>query len=186
MEKEITKDLQEHFQLITTLKENISTIKKIIHLIIKTLKRGGKIILCGNGGSAADAQHIAGEFVGRFYKKRKPLASIALNTNTSIITAIGNDFSFEEIFSRQVEALGKKEDLLIVISTSGNSLNLIKAVEKAKKKQIKTAGLLGKDGGLVKKKVDIALVINSNSTARIQEAHILIGHILCKLSEKYF
>lgn len=163
--------------------ENIKLIDKISQEVVKTLKRGGKILFCGNGGSAADSQHLAAEFVGRFKKERKAISALSLTTNTSILTAISNDYSFKNIFSRQVQALGKKGDLLIGISTSGNAENVILAVKAAKKIGIKTVGLSGKDGGKLAKISDISFVVPSDDTARIQEAHILIGHILAEIAE---
>ncbi len=165
------------------LPENIKLIGRISREIIKTLKRGGKILFCGNGGSAADSQHLAAEFVGRFKKERKAISALSLTTNTSILTAISNDYNFKNVFSRQVQALGKKGDLLIGISSSGNAENLILAVQMAKKMGIKTVGLTGKGGGKLAKISDIAFVVPSNDTAHIQEAHILIGHILADLAE---
>jgi len=161
-------------------------IEKIASLCISSLKKGGKIVFCGNGGSAADSQHLAAELVGRFLKEKRPLSSLALSTNTSILTALGNDYGFEYTFSKQVEALLKPEDVLVAISTSGNSKNVIEAVKKAKEIKVKTIGLLGKGGGKLKKIVDLPLVIESNNTARIQEMHILVGHILCKLIEEEY
>lgn len=151
----------------------------------QTLKTGGKILLCGNGGSAADSQHIAAELVGRFEKNRPPLAAIALTVDTSALTAIGNDYDFSAIYARQVEALGKPGDLLIGITTSGNSPNVLQAVVKAKAMGLKTAGLTGsnkesKIAGLA----DVCVHIPSSDTPRIQEAHILIGHIICAQIEK--
>ncbi len=163
--------------------KNIKLIDEISQEVVQTLKRGGKILFCGNGGSAADSQHLAAEFVGRFKKERKPISALSLTTNTSILTAISNDYSFKSIFSRQVQALGKKGDLLIGISTSGNAENVILAVRMAKKIGIKTVGLTGKDGGKLAKISDISFVVHSNDTARIQEAHILIGHILAEIAE---
>lgn len=163
--------------------ENVKLIDEISQEVVKTLKRGGKILFCGNGGSAADSQHLAAEFVGRFKKERKAISAVSLTTNTSILTAISNDYSFKDVFSRQVQALGKKGDLLIGISTSGNAENVILAVRMAKKIGIKTVGLTGKDGGKLAKISDISFVVPSNDTARIQEAHILIGHILAEIAE---
>ena len=136
-------------------------------------------MLCGNGGSAADSQHLAAEFTGRFSKDRPPIAAVALSTDTSALTCIGNDYSFNDIFARQVQALGKAGDCLIAISTSGNSANVLAAVAAAKSLGISTIGLLGRDGGKLKSQCDISIVVPSQVTARIQEAHILIGHSLC-------
>ncbi|ADY73575.1 Phosphoheptose isomerase [Desulfurobacterium thermolithotrophum DSM 11699] len=153
--------------------------------IAKRVKNGKKILLCGNGGSAADCQHIAAELVGRFGMERRALPAIALTTDTSILTALGNDYSFDRIFERQVEALGEEGDVLIGISTSGNSKNVINAVKKAKEKKLLTVGFLGKDGGELLKVVDHCFVVKSFSTPRIQEVHITLGHILCDFIEKY-
>ncbi|RMA97148.1 D-sedoheptulose 7-phosphate isomerase [Hydrogenothermus marinus] len=154
-------------------------------LMAKRLKMGYKILICGNGGSAADSQHFAAEIVGRFEKERKGYPAIALTTDTSALTAIGNDYGFEEIFSRQVEALGEKGDILIGISTSGNSKNVIKAVEKAKELNLFTVGFLGKDGGKLKNIVDKAFIVPHNNTARIQEVHLTLEHTLCKIIDMY-
>jgi D-sedoheptulose 7-phosphate isomerase len=154
-------------------------------LIAKRLEMGYKVLICGNGGSAADSQHFAAEIVGRFEKNRKAFPAIALTTDTSALTAIGNDYGFDEIFSRQVEALGQKGDILIGISTSGNSPNVIKAVEKAKELNLFTVGFLGKDGGRLKDIVDKAFIVKHNNTARIQEVHLTLEHTLCKIIEMY-
>ena len=168
------------------LKAEISTIEKIAKAVISAYKRGNKVILCGNGGSAADAQHIACEFVGGLSKDRRPLAAIALTTNSSIITAIANDMSFDEIFDRQIQAIGHKGDILIAISTSGNSPNVIKAVEKAKLMGIYTVGLTGATGDKLSGITDIAIKVPSTNTQRIQESHILIGHIICEIVESNY
>lgn len=157
----------------------LTKIKKIGELAGNTIRSGRKILICGNGGSAADAQHIAAELVGRFVKERKGLPAIALTTDSSILTSIGNDYSFDEIFSRQVEALGVKGDLLIGISTSGNSENVYRAMLKAKEMEIETIGFLGRNGGRCKDVSDTILLIDSYDSARIQEIHIMLGHIMC-------
>ncbi len=154
-------------------------------LMAKRLEMGYKILICGNGGSAADSQHFAAEIVGRFEKERKGFPAIALTTDTSALTAIGNDYGFDQIFSRQVEALGEKGDILIGISTSGNSENIIKAVEKAKKLKMFTIGFLGKDGGKLKDIVDKAFIVKHNNTARIQEVHLTLEHTICKIIDMY-
>lgn len=164
-------------------KELVNMIEKATELLISTLKRGNKILIAGNGGSAGDSQHFAGELVGRFLKERKALPAIALSTNTSILTAIGNDYSFEKVFSRQIEALGKEGDSLVVISTSGNALNLIHAVDTAKSLSINTIGLLGNDGGKLGKLVDIPIIVPLSKTPRIQEIHIVIIHSICEIIE---
>lgn len=150
------------------------------------LKRGCRILVCGNGGSAADAQHFAAELSGRYVKERRALAGIALTTDTSALTAIGNDYGFDKVFSRQVEALGRPGDLLIGISTSGNSSNVIQAVEAAKGLGMKTLGLLGRDGGKLKELCDDALVVSCPVTARIQEVHQMIYHFWCEVIDQAF
>jgi D-sedoheptulose 7-phosphate isomerase len=165
------------------LHTQIDNIIKSAKLIITSLKSGGKVILFGNGGSAADAQHIAAEFIGRFQKERRALASIALNTNTSILTAISNDYGYEVVFSRQVEALAKPGDVAIGISTSGKARNVLLAIKKSKEMGLKTICLSGGSGGELVKSADISILIPSAVTARIQEAHITIGHIICELVE---
>lgn len=150
------------------------------------LRRGCKILVCGNGGSAADAQHLAAELSGRYVKERKALAGLALTTDTSALTAIANDYSYDVVFSRQVEALGRPGDVLIGISTSGNSGNVIKAVESAKSLGMHTIGLLGKDGGKLKGLVDEALVVPSTVTARIQEVHQMVYHFWCECLDQHF
>jgi D-sedoheptulose 7-phosphate isomerase len=152
-------------------------------LMLHCLRGGGKILFCGNGGSAADAQHLAAEFVGRFVKERKGLPSVALTTDSSILTAIGNDYGFDRVFSRQVEALGNPGDVIVGISSSGNSPNVIGAMHQASKQGLKTVGLSGRDGGALAKCVDVAINVASPNTARVQECHITIGHLLCELVE---
>ena len=165
------------------LKENLARLLEVIHLISQTFEAGNKLFLFGNGGSAADAQHIAAEFVNRYVMDRPPLPAIALTTDTSILTSISNDISFGETFSRQLKALGKEGDVAVGISTSGNSSNVIKAFEVAKEMGIKTVALTGNDGGILAKIADLSLIVSSTSTPRIQETHILIGHILCEMVE---
>ena len=164
--------------------ENIPEIIKIIESITKSLKKGNKIILFGNGGSAADAQHIAAELVGRFGYDRKSLPAISLTADTSVITSIGNDYSFEKIFSRQCESLVNKGDVVVGISTSGNSINVKNGLLVSKRRGAKTVGFLGRKGGHIKNIVDIPLVVNSNSTPRIQEVHRTVAHIICEMVEK--
>ena len=163
--------------------DHASHIQAIGKTLANVLKNEGTIFWCGNGGSASDSQHLAAELVGRFKENRRALRSIALNTDTSVMTCIANDYSYEDIFSRQIEALARKNDFLIVISTSGNSQNIINALIRAKELGVKTLALLGKDGGEAKKIADDFLIVSSQSTARIQESHILIGHILCEIIE---
>ncbi len=152
--------------------------------VVEAYRDGKKLILAGNGGSAADAQHIAAEFVVRYKMERRSLPAIALNTDTSVLTATGNDYHFDQIFSRQMEGHGQKGDVFIAITTSGNSPNILRAVEVAKKIGVYTIGLTGKGGGRLKDIVDLAIVIPSDSTERIQEAHITIGHIISNLAER--
>lgn len=154
-------------------------------LVIRAFKKGGVVLLIGNGGSAADAQHLAAEFVGRFRRARRPLPALALTANSSVITALANDFGADELFARSVEAFSRHPaNLLIALSTSGMSRNIIKAVAAAKKKKMKVIALLGRDGGVLKKMVDLPLVVPSSDTARIQEAHITMGHIISDLVER--
>jgi len=146
-------------------------------------QRGGKLLICGNGGSAADSQHIAAELVGRFLKDRRGFPALALTTNSSILTAVANDYGFEQIFARQVEALGRPEDVLLTISTSGNSPNCVEAVAAARRVGMTVAGFLGQEGGLLRDLVDLTLVVPSGATPKIQEIHITMGHLLCRLLE---
>ena len=179
------------------IKESIETKEKLLdsdiivnHIslaserMIFTLKRGGKLVLCGNGGSASDAMHFAGELVGRFQRERKSLPAIVLNSDPVAMSSIANDFDYSEVFSRQVDAFIHEKDILIGISTSGNSENVIKAVEAAKRKRAYTIGLLGHEGGKIGDMADNSIIIPSNVTARIQESHILIIHIMCELIEE--
>jgi len=159
-------------------------IESMANLIITAFESGNKVLLCGNGGSAADAQHIAGELVGQFMIKRQALPAIALTTNTSIITAVANDYGYDEVFSRQIEALANEGDVVVGISTSGNSPNIIKAMKTARMKGATTIGLTGGTGGKLAREADLVLTVPSESTPRIQEAHITIGHIVCELVEK--
>ena len=179
------------FQVVKELKGlldilDFSTLENIANEIINSIKNGNKLMICGNGGSAADAQHMAAEFVNRFLRERKPLPAIALTTDTSNLTSIANDYSFDDVFLKQVEAIGKKGDIVIGISTSGNSSNVFKALDKAKDMGIKTVGFLGKDGGKIKEICDLALVVPSNSTPRIQEIHGFVIHIICEMVEDEF
>ena len=162
----------------------LAVLLEVAKVASSTIKTNKKIMLCGNGGSAADSQHIAAEFIGRFEKERKSMAAIALTTDTSALTAIGNDYGYEEVFSRQVEGLGQTGDLLIGISTSGNSKNVVKALKVAKKKGIRTVALVGdKPNGVIQTIADYVLVAPSANTARIQECHILMMHTICQLVE---
>ena len=171
-------------QVIYKDEELLNKIQEVSQKCVELYKGSNKTILAGNGGSAADAQHIAAELVGRYGFDRPSIPSLALTTDTSNLTAIGNDYGYDKVFSRQLEGMGQDGDIFIGISTSGNSQNLINAFEVAKEKNILTVALVGKDGGEMAKMADIALVVPSNSTPRIQESHILIGHIICDIIEK--
>ncbi len=162
----------------------IDTIQEVTDKIVECFKNDGTVLFCGNGGSAADAQHLAAEFSGRFYFDREPLNSEALHVNTSYLTAVGNDYSFEEVYARIVKAKGRKGDVLVGISTSGNSTNIVKALVQAKKQGMTTIGFTGKTGGKMKEVCDILIPIPSTDTPRIQECHILVGHIICELVEE--
>jgi len=161
----------------------VKSIEKVAFHCIRALRKGNKIILAGNGGSAADAQHIAGELVNRFGFERPGLAAIAITTDTSVITSIANDYGFNKVFARQIEAIGKKGDIFISFSTSGTSANIIEAIKEAKAKGIFNIGLTGKSGGKMSKLCDLVLKVPSTDTPRIQEVHILMGHIICSLIE---
>jgi D-sedoheptulose 7-phosphate isomerase len=152
--------------------------------IVRALRAGGKVLFFGNGGSAADAQHLAAEFTGRYLKERRALPALALHANSSAVTAIGNDYGFDLVFARQMEALGKEGDVAVGISTSGNSPNVLRALEVAKSKAIYTVALTGASGGLMKEVADCTLCVPSNETPRIQECHILTGHIICEIAEE--
>ena len=161
----------------------IKTIENIVNTCVSTYKNDGKVLFCGNGGSAADAQHLAAELSGRFYYDRPPLNSEALHVNTSYLTAVGNDYGYDMVFSRMLKGIGRKGDVLIGLSTSGNSKNVIKALEQAKESGITTVALTGESGGKMADIADLVIKVPSNDTPRIQEAHILIGHIICQLIE---
>jgi len=159
-------------------------LEEAIGLCVTSLKNGGKVLFCGNGGSAADAQHLAAELSGRYYYDRPPLYAEALHVNTSYLTAVANDYNFETVYSRMVEAAGRKEDVLIALSTSGNSVNVIKAIEKANQIGMKTIAFTGEKGGKMRELVHLLLNVPSTDTPRIQEGHILLGHILCQFIEE--
>jgi D-sedoheptulose 7-phosphate isomerase len=181
----IKSSLREGAELNIVVARDCSTaIFEAADLITTCLRAGGKLLFFGNGGSAADAQHLAAEFVGRFVRERAGLPAIALTTDSSILTAVGNDYGFDQIFARQVQALGRPNDVAIAISTSGNSPNIIEGVKAARKGYLKTIGLSGKDGGLLATEADVVITIASTSTARIQECHITIGHLFCELTEE--
>jgi D-sedoheptulose 7-phosphate isomerase len=181
--EQIIKTITESSNLILNSRDLSAKIEESINEIIKCFKTGNKIIIFGNGGSAADAQHIVAEFIGRFQKERKSLPAIALTTDSSIITSLSNDYSFEIVFSRQCESLVSKGDVVIGISTSGNSKNVEEGIKAAKKKGAVTIGLLGGDGGIINNVVDISIVVQSTNTARIQEVHRVIYHIICGIVE---
>lgn len=182
---EVQKQLQEHRALFELIEREMSAqIAALAHILTETFKGGGKLLVMGNGGSAADAQHFAAEIVGRFKLERAALPAVALSTDSSIMTAIGNDYGFELVFRRQVEALAARGDAVVGISTSGNSPNVLAALALARERGCRTVGLLGRDGGDIKTVCDLALVVPSNDTPRIQEGHIAIIHIVCDLAEK--
>ncbi len=184
MKNEINSILEESIQLTEKLKDQIETIEKIAERIVNAYKNKKKVILFGNGGSAADAQHIAAEFVGKFYKDRNSLPALAFHTNTSVLTATANDFGYEYVFERQVSSFTEPGDIVIGISTSGNSLNVLKAIKKANELGGITVGFTGEKENKLEKIVDICLKVPSNDTPRIQEGHITVGHIICYLVEK--
>jgi D-sedoheptulose 7-phosphate isomerase len=185
MQQFVVKQLQEHQVLVRKIETDLAIpIAQLAERLIETFMIGNKLLIMGNGGSAADAQHFAAEIVSRFRMERPGLPAIALSTDTSIITAIGNDYGFERIFSRQIEALAAPGDAVIGISTSGNSPNILKALEVALQAGCTTIGLLGKDGGAIKTICDIPLIIPSDDTPRVQEGHITVIHILCDLIEQ--
>jgi len=174
------KSINETIKVKKSLINSSEQINKSIKIMTKVIQNGGKVMLCGNGGSAADAQHLAAEFLIRLRPKvnRNPLPMISLATDTSTLTACGNDYNFSKIFSRPFEALSKEKDLLLVISTSGNSKNIIEVLKSSKKKKIKSIAFLGNNGGIAKKFVDIPIIVKSKNVARIQESHIFIGHFI--------
>jgi len=187
MKNYIKEEIKKSYETKQAIYENDALLQKIqelVQLCVELYKGTNKTMLAGNGGSAADAQHIAAELVGRYGFDRPSIPSLALTTDTSNLTAIGNDYGYDKVFSRQLEGMGQKGDIFIGISTSGNSLNIINAFHSAKAKGITTVALVGKDGGEMAKLADLALIVPSDSTPRIQESHILIGHILCDIIEK--
>jgi D-sedoheptulose 7-phosphate isomerase len=174
----------EHLEVVKMLNSVDRTVVTVGEIAGKCLLSGGKILFCGNGGSAADSQHLAAELTGRFVTARRPFAALALSSDSSSLTCISNDYSFSEVFARQVIALGRKGDLLIGISTSGNSENVLRAIEEASRMGINTVGMTGGDGGRLTSICDYGIIVPSTSTARIQECHILIGHTICQIIEK--
>ncbi len=183
IEASIQKAFDDHSQAVGFLQDSVELLEEMAGLLIESLRAGGKILVFGNGGSAADAQHIAGELLGRFRRERRAFAVLALSTDTSTITAIGNDYSFEKIFSRQVEGLIRPGDVAWALTTSGNSANVVLGLQTAKKLRAKTIAFSGGDGGKAAQLADLCLVIPANHTPRIQEAHQLAYHILCDLTE---
>lgn len=178
----IKQRIDEHLSLAGQIYETHGDqLVQAANLMAYSLKTGRKILFCGNGGSAADAQHLAAEFVGRFVLERQGMPAIALTTDTSIMTAVGNDYGFEQIFARQVQALGQSEDILVAFSTSGNSPNVLEAIKVARTKGIPCVGLTGHGGGRMSTECDICIAVDSKVTARTQEMHILMGHILCEI-----
>lgn len=185
IEKIITYEVEEHLKTSKLLYDLIPDIICFSKIIINALNKNKKLLICGNGGSAADSQHFSSELIGRFEKDRNPIGAISLSTDNSAITSISNDQSFDYIFSRQIDGIGYEGDVLIIISTSGNSRNILKAIESAKNKNIQSLGLLGNSGGEAIKNLDNSILIKSNRTCRIQEMHGLIIHIICGLIEKF-
>ena len=173
------KAIRDHLEVAAQLESQLSVLQEIGLALTAALRGGGKILWCGNGGSAADSQHLAAELVGRFRRERRGLASISLTTDTSILTCVANDFGYDSVFSRQVEAIGRPGDLLVALSTSGNSRNVVAALEAARSKGLTTVALTGKGGGKMAQLADHVLSVESTDTARIQEVHILAGHMLC-------
>ena len=183
MDKIIQQRLSDHLEVLQKLMASDlpKKLEKCAEIVEKALKEGHKVLFCGNGGSAADSQHLAAEFVGRFQKERKGLPAIALTVDTSILTAIANDYGYETVFARQVQALGETGDVLVGISTSGNSQNVLLAIKEAKTKGINCIGMTAEGGGKMAEECDICLAVPAKVTARAQEMHILMGHILCEL-----
>jgi D-sedoheptulose 7-phosphate isomerase len=177
-------NVQQQIQVLQSLHRLAPEVQRAGELATQALLQGGKLMFCGNGGSAADSQHLAAELTGRFIQDRRPLAAMALSTDTSALTCIANDYAFDEVFARQVLALGRPGDVLIGISTSGQSRNVIRAIEAARAQGVGVIGLLGRDGGAIGPMCDVAIVVDSLVTARIQEAHILVGHSLCGMIEQ--
>jgi D-sedoheptulose 7-phosphate isomerase len=175
--------LTQHRELFARLDAMAPDVARAADCLSAALRNGGKLMFCGNGGSAADSQHLASEFTGRFVNDRRPLAALALSTDSSALTCIANDYAFDQVFERQLRALGRQGDVLVAISTSGRSANVLRAVQAAREGGIGVVGLLGRDGGTLKPLCDVALVVPSDTTARIQEAHIFIGHTMCAMVE---
>jgi len=175
---------EEHLGVAVALRSLAAEVDQVVAMVARSMAAGGVLLVCGNGGSAADAQHIAAELTGRFLRDRRALPALALHGNTSSLTAIGNDYGYDEVFAREVEAHGRKGDVLLAISTSGNSRNVVRAIETARDKQMMIVGLTGEHGGKMRDLCDVCLCVPSSSTPRIQECHILIGHTICELLEQ--
>ena len=189
MKENIRSIIQASIDCKIALSENeelISVIERAVEIITNAFRQGNKILFCGNGGSAADAQHLAAEFTGRFYKDRQALPAEALHVNTSYLTSVANDYGFDEVYSRMINGIGKKGDILVALSTSGNSANILNAVKTAKEKEMTVIGFTGKSGGKMKDACDLLLNVSSADTPRIQETHILAGHIICQLVESAY
>lgn len=185
MQASIGNYIEQHVRAVSAVSQHMAgAIAQAVELIAAVLSRGGKLLVMGNGGSAADAQHLAAEMVGRFLMERRALPAVALTTDSSILTAVGNDYGFDTVFSRQVEALGQPEDLVIGISTSGHSRNVGLALDAARRRGCATMALLGRDGGEIAGKVDLPLVVPFEATPHIQECHLMIIHMVCDLVEK--
>lgn len=182
----IAERFTDHLDVFGKTMEQMDVIQLMAERCKEALKAGNKVLFCGNGGSAADAQHLAAELIGRFQKERRSLASVALTTDTSILTAVANDYGYDEVFARQVEGLGRSGDVLIGISTSGNSANVVKAALKARDTGMHTIAFTGEGGGKLKDICDITFAVPSKVTARIQEMHIMVGHIICELVEEEY
>lgn len=174
----------EHVHVAKALHALAGDVDRVVRLIAESMAQGGVLLVCGNGGSAADAQHIAAELTGRFFRDRRPLPALALHGNTSSLTAIGNDYGYDEVFAREVGAHGRPGDVLLAISTSGNSRNVLRAIEAARDKRMAVVGLTGSDGGKMRDLCDVCVCVPSSSTPRIQECHILVGHTICELLEQ--
>jgi D-sedoheptulose 7-phosphate isomerase len=175
---------EEHLIVAAALRSLAPDVDRVVAMVARSMAAGGALLVCGNGGSAADAQHIAAELTGRFLRDRRPLPALALHANTSSLTAIGNDYGYDEVFAREVGAHGRKGDVLLAISTSGNSGNVVRAIEAARDKEMTVIGLTGEHGGKMRHLCDVCLCVPSGSTPRIQECHILIGHTICEFLER--
>lgn len=174
----------EHLEVAKALPGMASDVAKAVEMIHSSLAAGGKLLIAGNGGSAADAQHIAAELTGRFLRERRPLPALALHANSSALTAIGNDYGYEQVFARELAAHARPGDVLLAISTSGGSKNILRAIEEARQKKVAVIGMTGQSGGVMRTACDLCLCVPSKSTARIQEMHIMIGHTICELLEE--